>query len=76
MGDLHEFPKKKRTKSGAKCPICGKPAVEPHQPFCSARCKTVDLGNWLGGNYSIPSEDEPDEEDVAEITKLFDRENP
>lgn len=39
----------------AKCPICTKP-VEPGSafvPFCSERCKLVDLGQWLGGNYVI-----------------------
>ena len=39
-----------------KCPICGKPtdyAAEPEGPFCSARCKMVDLGRWLGEDYRI-----------------------
>jgi len=43
-----------------KCPICGK-AVKfykdkkfpPSFPFCSRRCKLVDLGNWLGEEYKI-----------------------
>jgi endogenous inhibitor of DNA gyrase (YacG/DUF329 family) len=37
-----------------KCPICGKPAVAEHRPFCSARCRQVDLGRWLSGDYVIP----------------------
>ena len=36
------------------CPICGKPAVEQHRPFCSQRCALVDLGRWIGGNYRVP----------------------
>lgn len=40
------------------CPICNKdikPEDEqaPHRPFCSPRCKTVDLGGWLTGAYRI-----------------------
>jgi hypothetical protein len=37
-----------------KCPICGEPAAStdaPAFPFCSKRCRLVDLGNWLGGTY-------------------------
>lgn len=36
------------------CPICGTPAVEQHRPFCSARCRQVDLHRWLTGAYAIP----------------------
>ena len=48
------------------CPICGRPVVPEHRPFCSPRCRQVDLGRWLSGDYAIPgepvSEDEiPDE---------------
>ncbi len=38
------------------CPICGKESdffAEPTGPFCSARCKLVDLGRWLGEDYKI-----------------------
>lgn len=37
------------------CPICGKPAVTRHRPFCSHRCALIDLGRWLGGNYHVPA---------------------
>ena len=47
------------------CPICGKPAVVNHLPFCSARCADVDLNRWLKGAYAIPAV-EADEEDTAE----------
>jgi endogenous inhibitor of DNA gyrase (YacG/DUF329 family) len=36
------------------CPICGKPAVARFRPFCSRRCKDVDLNRWLSGAYAIP----------------------
>ena len=44
------------------CPICGKPAVEPHRPFCSARCADVDLNRWLSGVYAVPVTEEDDED--------------
>jgi endogenous inhibitor of DNA gyrase (YacG/DUF329 family) len=42
------------------CPICKKPVPDPKPgeqsffPFCSERCKLIDLGRWLGGKYQIP----------------------
>jgi hypothetical protein len=47
---------------GRSCPICGKPAEPRFRPFCSARCKTIDLGRWLGGRYAVPSEEPPAED--------------
>ena len=42
------------------CPVCGKrPADAEFRPFCSARCRQVDLGRWLAGDYAIPGEAEP-----------------
>jgi endogenous inhibitor of DNA gyrase (YacG/DUF329 family) len=38
-----------------RCPVCGKPVVQGHRPFCSARCKDVDLHRWLSGAYAIPA---------------------
>ena len=48
-----------------RCPICGKPTTARHQPFCSVRCANIDLGRWLNGSYSIPT-DEPPEDEPAE----------
>jgi len=45
----------------APCPICGKPATAAHRPFCSTRCRNVDLGRWLKGNYRVETEDGPDD---------------
>ena len=53
-----------------KCPICKK-EVSPGSefaPFCSERCKLIDLGNWASGKYVIPgppSKPGEDEEDDA-----------
>ncbi|MXP62773.1 DNA gyrase inhibitor YacG [Roseomonas sp. M0104] len=50
----------------ARCPVCGKPAEPAFRPFCSARCKQVDLGRWLNGGYAIPGAPaEPPEEGEA-----------
>ena len=41
------------------CPECGKPSAREHYPFCSDRCRTLDLSRWLKGSYTIPvAEDE------------------
>ncbi|BAQ45415.1 MULTISPECIES: DNA gyrase inhibitor YacG [Methylobacterium] len=40
------------------CPICGKPVVPAHKPFCSKRCADVDLQRWLGGHYAIPGRED------------------
>lgn len=37
-----------------RCPICGKPRVEQHAPFCSSRCRDRDLMRWLDEGYAIP----------------------
>jgi endogenous inhibitor of DNA gyrase (YacG/DUF329 family) len=40
-----------------KCPICGKPTVwedNPDRPFCSERCRVIDLGNWASEDYRVP----------------------
>ncbi len=49
-------------KPGA-CPVCGKPTVERFKPFCSARCKQVDLHRWFGEVYVVPGADGPANED-------------
>jgi endogenous inhibitor of DNA gyrase (YacG/DUF329 family) len=45
------------------CPICSKPAdffAEPVGPFCSNRCKMIDLGKWLNEDYRITEPLRPD----------------
>jgi hypothetical protein len=38
------------------CPICRQavPPGDPASPFCSERCRTIDLGNWSAGEYRLP----------------------
>jgi uncharacterized protein len=43
----------------ARCPICekamaGQSTEFPHLPFCSERCRRIDLGRWLGERYRVP----------------------
>lgn len=49
-----------------KCPICNKPVnlKDPDSPFCSPRCREIDLGNWAMGKYviSMPIQSNPDYE--------------
>jgi endogenous inhibitor of DNA gyrase (YacG/DUF329 family) len=42
------------------CPECGKPSTRENYPFCSSRCKAVDLNRWLSGTYVIPGRDDDD----------------
>lgn len=43
-----------QSKPKTRCPICNKPSVFEFRPFCSQRCKEVDLGRWLKGVYVVP----------------------
>lgn len=45
-----------------RCPICQRPQAADTRPFCSPRCRDVDLNRWLTGSYVIPGR-EGDEED-------------
>ncbi len=49
-----------------RCPICKKPVTwegNPFRPFCSERCKLIDLDNWLSGRYRISAPDARHEQD-------------
>jgi uncharacterized protein len=53
------------------CPICRVNVTQRRPenqdfPFCSSRCRTIDLGRWINGDYTIAVQDEaPSEEDIA-----------
>ena len=54
--------------SQLRCPICDKqfdPAASKAMPFCSERCRQIDLGRWLREVYSVPVEKVQDEGDAA-----------
>jgi endogenous inhibitor of DNA gyrase (YacG/DUF329 family) len=50
-----------------KCPICRKPVEPgtPDVPFCSERCRLLDLGNWASEKYvvSTPVQPRPDQDE-------------
>ncbi len=35
----------------------------PYRPFCSERCKMIDLGDWANENYRIPAKTPPEDFD-------------
>lgn len=52
--------------SKTTCPICDTPmpgnwADYPDYPFCGRRCKTIDLGRWLGESYRLPDKQPSDD---------------
>ena len=56
-----------------KCIICGKPLekskAERARAFCSERCRMVDLGRWMGGEYKVPGPPADDEEIASEVRR-------
>lgn len=46
-----------------RCPHCGEASrleVDNRwRPFCSERCKLIDLGEWFGERYGVAAEEEP-----------------
>ena len=46
----------------APCPICGKLPIQQFRPFCSKRCRDVDLNRWLKGVYAVPVTENDDED--------------
>lgn len=53
-----------------RCPTCQQPLSARsgrYRPFCSERCKMIDLGRWLDGDYAIAGEPASDEELAADL---------
>ena len=54
------------TITTVKCPHCHKEAPlagNTFRPFCSERCKMIDLGTWATEGYRIPGEKRPEQDD-------------
>jgi endogenous inhibitor of DNA gyrase (YacG/DUF329 family) len=52
-----------------RCPICGKEFEAKEstaKPFCSERCRTIDLGRWLDETYSLPAVPDPEADELPE----------
>ncbi|MEO8650021.1 MAG: DNA gyrase inhibitor YacG [Acidobacteriota bacterium] len=55
-----------------KCPQCGRSTEfegNEYRPFCSERCRILDLGAWAEGKYRVPAEEKVGEEE-AELIEL------
>lgn len=55
-----------------RCPQCGSSAEysprNAFRPFCSERCRLIDLGDWAEGKYAVPAK--PEEMTPEELEKL------
>lgn len=45
------------------CPECRRPSTRENYPFCSDRCRNLDLSRWLNGSYAIPVADDESKAD-------------
>lgn len=60
-------PRSTTAKKPPRCPICGRPRDPKHRPFCSARCRDVDLACWFNQVYSIPAAEPDERPDAREV---------
>lgn len=53
-----------------RCPNCGKQSEVKTRPFCSERCRKLDLGRWFSEDYRVPVEEEdlPDSSDESVLS--------
>jgi endogenous inhibitor of DNA gyrase (YacG/DUF329 family) len=53
--------------SDIRCPVCKREvsADDPNMPFCSDRCRSIDLGNWATEKYVISKPNQPSEFEEA-----------
>ena len=68
------------SKPKVKCPTCQKQQVwdsqNPFRPFCSERCKLIDLGAWANEEYQIPESKTASDYSSAENEEHVDRDGP
>ena len=62
MPDGNETGKVIPLRPARKCPECGHPSTRDNWPFCSRRCRDVDLNRWFSGSYVIPGKPLNEEE--------------
>jgi endogenous inhibitor of DNA gyrase (YacG/DUF329 family) len=59
-----------KRRRAARCPQCGKAADltpdNPFRPFCSERCKLIDLGAWAAESYRVPVAEDRTDPDADE----------
>jgi hypothetical protein len=55
-----------------RCPRCRQETSfedNPFRPFCSERCKLIDLGKWISGSYRVTEREEEREKEETEKTE-------
>lgn len=69
---IHDDPRRSKPRL-VTCPGCGGDSVyspdNPYRPFCSERCKKIDLGAWASERFRVPTE-APQDEQGFEGTQL------
>ena len=65
--------KQQHSSAQGRCPICGTKSETAYRPFCSARCRDVDLGRWFGGGYAIAGGEVDADEDGEDATAAENR---
>jgi endogenous inhibitor of DNA gyrase (YacG/DUF329 family) len=68
---MTDQPANQANPASVPCPTCGKPvpwANSPWRPFCSERCRLIDLGDWLAEKHRI-SEPLDDHSDAHETDR-------
>ena len=57
----------KELANSMQCPICKRefdPTQTKAMPFCSSRCRSIDLGRWLDEEYSLPHLPDPEDDET------------
>ena len=65
---MDQKPRVRKRRVSLKCPICRKVVKngDPDFPFCSERCRVIDLGKWASGAYVISSPLQDTDEGIIE----------
>jgi endogenous inhibitor of DNA gyrase (YacG/DUF329 family) len=62
--------REKKSEKPQECPLCHKESTASFRPFCSKKCKMIDLYKWVSGHYVIPGDPaeilEKEEEEAKE----------
>lgn len=66
-------------KKEISCPECGKKTFYSvdniYRPFCSERCRLIDLGQWAEQTYRVPCQDVDLEKNIFDTNNLYSDEN-
>ena len=56
----------------SRCPNCSKPSSATDKPFCSERCRLIDLNRWFTGAYASPAV-ETDDVDIEALEAALEK---